>query len=159
MKHLPTFWSIWRLQQHRRSESSKEGTTHNIQRVPHQRAPRLKIYQQSKSKDRAVPQKERNNILWLIYKRLKEVAVEEADALPDQITPPIIVQDTDDNLMGMNKVKAGARRYQQWALQSIKIYCCFRRHLSITQFPFFPQRTGGQYPLPTLLGTLCLAVA
>ena len=43
----------------------------------HQRAPKLKIYQHSKSKDRATLQKGRNNILWLISKRLKEVAVEE----------------------------------------------------------------------------------
>jgi len=45
----------------------------------HQRAPRLKIYQHSKSKDRATLQKVRVNILWLISKRLKEVAVEEAE--------------------------------------------------------------------------------
>ena len=77
----------------------------------------------------------RVNILWLISKRLKEVAVKEAETLADQIspqpmtierssvqqsnsvqtknTPPIIVQDTDDNLMGMDKVKAGTRRHQQ----------------------------------------------
>ena len=52
----------------------------------HQRAPKLKIYQHSKSKDRDALQKERNNILCLIYKRLKEVAVEESDILADQIT-------------------------------------------------------------------------
>ena len=45
--------------------------------LEHQRAPKLKIYQHSKSKDRATLQKGRNNILWLISKRLKEVAVEE----------------------------------------------------------------------------------
>ena len=33
MKHLPTCWIIWRHHQHIRSESSKEGTAHNIQRV------------------------------------------------------------------------------------------------------------------------------
>ena len=58
----------------------------------HQRAPKLKIYQHSKSKDRATLQKGRNNILWLISKRLKEVAVEEADTRADQITS------TDDYL-------------------------------------------------------------
>ena len=58
----------------------------------HQRAPRLKIYQHSKSKVRATLQKGRNNILWLISKRLKEVAVEEADTRADQITS------TDDYL-------------------------------------------------------------
>jgi hypothetical protein len=41
------------------------------------------IYQHTKSKDRATLQKGRNNILWLISKRLKEVAVEEADTLAD----------------------------------------------------------------------------
>ena len=73
--------------------------------------------------------KERNNILRLISKRLKEVAVKEEDALADQITStddcrkmfraakqlcsmkptlPIIVQDTDGNLMGTDKGKAKA---------------------------------------------------
>jgi len=52
----------------------------------HQRAPRLKIYQHSTSKDRATLHKGRANIFRLISRRLKDVAVEEADTLADQIT-------------------------------------------------------------------------
>jgi len=53
----------------------------------HKRALRLKIYQHSKSKDRATLQKGRNNILWLISKSLKEVAVEEADVPCSKVAP------------------------------------------------------------------------
>ena len=101
-----------------------------------QKALRLKIYRHGKSEDRTSLRKERNNILRLISKRLKEVAVEEADALADQITstddcrkmfraakqlrsmkptPPIIVQDTDGNLMATDEGKA--RVIKDWFQQ------------------------------------------
>jgi hypothetical protein len=40
-------------------------------------------------------------------------SVQQSSSVQTNNTPPIIVQDTDDNLMGMDKVKAGARRHQQ----------------------------------------------
>ena len=104
-----------------------------------QKALRLKIYQHGKSENRTLLRKERNNILRLTSKRLKEVAVEEEDALADQITstndcrrmfraakqlcstkptPPIIVQDTDGNLIGTDKGKAKAIKDWFQALSS-----------------------------------------
>ena len=101
-----------------------------------QKALRLKIYQHGKSEDRTPLRKERNNIMRLISKRLKEVAAEEANALADQITstddcrkmfhaakqlrslkptPPIIVHDTDGNLMGTDEGKA--RAIKDWFQQ------------------------------------------
>ena len=82
------------------------------------KALRLRIYQYGKGK-------ERNNFLRLTPKRLKEVALEEADALEDcrkmfraakqlcstKPTPPIIFQDTDGNLMGMDNGKERATKY------------------------------------------------
>ena len=101
-----------------------------------QKALRLRIYQHGKSEDRTPLRKERNNIMRLISKRLKEVAAEEANALADQITstddcrkmfraakqlrslkptPPIIVHDTDGNLMGTDEGKA--RAIKDWFQQ------------------------------------------
>ena len=79
-------------QQQRRWENSKEGTAHNLQQVPvinlseQQKALKLKIRKHGKSEDRTAPPKERNNMLRLVSKRLKEVPVEEAHALAAQVT-------------------------------------------------------------------------
>ena len=85
-------------QQHRRSESSKEGTAHNIQRVPQSPSCRnTKGHRGLRSTNTAkvktvLPFRKGATTSWLISKRLKEVAVEEAETRADQITS------TDDYL-------------------------------------------------------------
>jgi len=91
-----------------------------------QKTLRIKIYQLIKP-EIALPFGKSATTYYLISKRFKKVAVEETDAMADQITstdncrkifhaakqlcstkptPPIIVQDTDGNFMGTDKGKA-----------------------------------------------------
>ena len=96
-----------------------------------QEALRLHIYQHNNSENRSSLRRKRNNILRKISKRLKEIAIENANALTDEITStddcrkmfraakrlkvmklthPVMVRDAESNFIGTDQGKAEATK-------------------------------------------------